>query len=223
MIIEICAYNIQSCIIAARAGASRIELCTAPAYGGITPSHGAIEQAIRKVNIPIYCMIRPRGGDFVFDQDEIAIMKRDIFVCKELGCRGIATGAQKQDGNLDADLVKRMVEWAYPMGVTCHNVFDKAPDAFSTLEAVIESGCERILTAGLQPKAIEGMAVLKKLITAAAGRIIIMPGGGVRSSNLSQLIATTEAKEYHSAALTYTDDRFIADEEEVRKLVERIN
>jgi copper homeostasis protein len=219
MILEICAYNIQSCIIAERAGAGRIELCADPLQGGTTPSFGTIEYALNKIAIPIFPMIRSRGGNFVYDADEIAIMKKDIMQCRELGCPGIATGIQLPDGRIDATVLQQIVEWAYPMQVTCHKVFDAVPDPFVALEEVIEAGCSRILTSGLQRTAIEGATLLAQLVARAGGRIIIMPGGGVRSSNIAALAATTLATEYHSSALLSKEQNNIADEHEVRRIV----
>jgi len=218
MLLEICVYNIQSAIIAQQHGAQRIELCADPGNGGITPGYGTIAHTLELLTIPVYCMVRPRGGNFIYDEHEKAIMKKDILQCKEMGCRGIATGAQLPNGEPDTEFMKRMVEWAYPMGVTCHKVFDVTPDAMRSLEAVISTGCERILTSGLRPTAIEGSATLKALQLQAAGRIIIMAGGSVRSSNLQQLISATGLTEYHSSALVQRAGDYIADATEVQLL-----
>lgn len=199
-LLEICACNVQSCIIAERAGAGRIELCDNAADGGTTPSYGTVKQVKDKVNIPVYPIIRPRGGDFVYDTDEIAIMRHDIQMCRELGCEGISTGVQQRDGKIDALLMQQIIEWAYPMKVTCHRVFDTTPDAFEAMEALIQCGCERILTSGQKPTALEGAVLIHKLVQQAGSRIIIMPGGGVRPHTLQQLIPATNAREYHSAA-----------------------
>lgn len=164
-------------------------------------------------------MIRPRGGDFIFDADEIAIMKKDILVFKQLGCPGIATGVQLPDKRINTGLLKRLVEWAYPMKVNCHKVFDDVPDAFHALEDVIDSGCCRVLTSGLSKTATEGAALLSQLVSNAGDRIIIMPGGGIRPSNIAQLIKKTGAAEYHSSALVAKSINQTADEEEVKMLV----
>jgi len=218
LLLEICAFNIQSCIIAEKAGAGRIELCADPLQGGTTPSFGLIEYALHHISIPIFPMIRPRGSDFIYDDDEMAIMKKDILVCRQLGCPGIATGMQSADKRINTEQLKRIVEWAHPMQVTCHKVFDQAPDALQALEDVITTGCSRILTSGLQKTALEGAAVLSQLISQSAGRIIIMPGGGVRSSNIAQLIHEIGATEYHSSALLATNSYHTADELEIKIL-----
>jgi len=163
-------------------------------------------------------MIRTRGGHFVYDADELAIMKKDIFTCREQGCPGIATGIQLKNGRIDTENLKRIVEWAYPMAVTCHKVFDATPDAFEALEDVISTGCSRILTSGLHKTAVEGMNVLRQLVTEAGDRIIIMPGGGVRSGNIAELVIGTGAQEYHSSGLMAKATNFVADETEVRMM-----
>ncbi len=219
MILEVCAYNIQSCIVAEKAGANRIELCMDPAVGGTTPSYGLIEYVLEQLTIPAYPMIRTRGGNFVYDADELAIMKKDILACRELGCPGIATGIQLKNGRIDIENLKRIVEWAHPMAVTCHKVFDATPDAFEALEDVIATGCSRILTSGLRKTAVEGMDVLKQLVVEAGNRIIVMPGGGVRSGNIGELIKGTGALEFHSSGLVAKAGNFVADEEEIKLMV----
>ena len=220
MIIEICAFNIQSCFIAEKGGADRIELCSDPLQGGTTPSYGLIAYALEHVSIPVFPMIRPRGGSFVYDADELALMKKDILTCRELGCPGIATGVQLPDGRINTEQLKQIIEWAYPMTVTCHKVFDAVPDASEALEAVIAAGCGRVLTSGLQKTALGGAALLSQLVVQAAGRIIVMPGGGVRSSDIAQLVRETGAKEFHSSALVSKGTNHIADEHEVRMMAD---
>ena len=222
MILEVCAFNIQSCFIAEKAGASRIELCVDPLQGGTTPSYGLVRYALEKIIIPAFPMIRPRGGGFVYDADELAIMKKDILTCRALGSPGIATGIQLSNGKIDVENLKRIVEWAHPMTVTCHKVFDATPDAFEALEDVIATGCARILTSGLHKTAVDGANILSKLRLQAGGRIIIMPGGGVRSSNIGQLIRETGAKEYHSSCLIARSTNFVTDEEEARLIVKTL-
>src|SRR6185436_9073026 len=119
-------------------------LCDNPVEGGTTPSFGAVKQAREKVTIQLYPIIRPRAGNYFYDEEEFAIMQKDILLCKELGCDGISVGIQLQNGNIDTERFKRIVEWAYPMGVTSNRVFDAAPDPFKALEEIIECGCERV-------------------------------------------------------------------------------
>lgn len=219
-LLEVCTFNTASCIIAERAGAGRIELCAGASVGGTTPGHETIRAVKEKVSIPVYTMIRPRGGDFLYGAEEIAMMKQDIAACKEMNCEGIATGVQLADGSIDTELLKRIVEWAYPMRVTCHRVFDRTPDPFRALEDIIATGCERILTSGQKNTAIEATGLIASLIDKAAGRIIIMPGSGLRSSNIRQLAMETGAHELHTSARITGE---MADENEIRKSIEALN
>lgn len=206
IILEVCAFNIQSCLVAEKVGATRVELCDNPGDGGTTPSHGTILRAREKINIELYPIIRPRGGNFLYDADELAIIKKDILLCKELGCEGISVGVHRQNGELDIDTMKQIVSWAYPMGVTCHRVFDRTPDPYQALEQLIELGCERVLTSGQASGAPDGIDLLAKLVTQANGRIIIMPGAGVRAANIERLIKGTGAVEFHTSARVTVPD-----------------
>lgn len=222
MLLEVCAYNIASCKIADKAGAGRIELCSDPAMGGTTPSMGMVTYCLEHLGIPIFPMIRPRGGDFVIGSDELEIMKHDIAFFKNAGCKGIATGVQLPDGRIDTERLKRLVEWAYPMEVTCHKVFDRVPDPLRALEDVISTGCRRILTSGLQNTAVDGLPLLQQLVDLAHGRIQIMPGGGIRSSNIAQLRATLNVEEYHSSAILPGNTSYMANGDEVRKMAAQL-
>ncbi|XZF13911.1 copper homeostasis protein CutC [Chitinophagaceae bacterium MMS25-I14] len=198
--LEVCAFNMKSCMVAAQTGAARIELCDNRMEGGTTPSYGQIRHAREKLSLQLYPIIRPRGGNFLYNDDEVALMLLDIRMCKELGCDGISTGISLQNGALDMDMMKRITELAYPMKVTCHRVFDLVPDPFETMERLIECGVVRILTSGQQRTAVEGAGLIAQLVTQAAGRISIMPGGGVRAANIALLQQETGAYEFHTAA-----------------------
>ena len=232
-ILEVCAFNIQSCLIAERAGAARVELCDNPVEGGTTPSWGTIKQAREKISIPLYPIIRPRSGNYWYNDDEYEIMQQDIEACKQLGCNGISVGVGTINAEIDSDRMKRIVEWAYPMGVTCNRVFDGTPDPFRALEELIDCGCERILTSGQKGAAPDASGILKQLVQQAAERITIMPGAGVKSSNIAALKAACGATEFHASArtvmpnpLTFINTSvsdygnvYVADEEEVRRMV----
>ena len=237
IILEVCAFNIQSCIIAEKVGAMRAELCDNPVEGGTTPSYGAIKQTREKISIQLYPIIRPRAGGYLYDDDEFAIMKKDIELCKQVGCDGISVGVQRENGEIDIDRMRKIVEWAYPMGGTCNRVFDGVPNALQALEDLIDCGCERILTSGQKSSAPEGTKLLAELVNTANGRIIIMPGAGVRSSNIQSLIRETGATEYHTSARKVVEPKsthqnpdvldtgkiYLADEEELRKIVLSFN
>lgn len=190
----------RSCVLAEEAGAFRAELCDNPVEGGTTPSYGTIRVAREKTSIELYPIIRPRAGSYWYTEEEFAIIREDIRMCKELGCDGISIGIQHQNGELDEERLKRVVEWAYPMGVTCNRAFDAAPDPFRSLEMLKQAGCERVLTSGCKSGAPEAADLLAQLVEAAGGDIIIMPGAGIRSSNLEALVRSTGASEYHTSA-----------------------
>jgi len=233
IVLEVCAFNIQSCIIAERVGAVRAELCDNPVEGGTTPSYGAIWQTRQRISIQLYPIIRPRAGDYLYDDDEFSMMRKDIEICKQLGCDGISVGIQKQNGEVDTDRLQKIVEWAYPMGVTCNRVFDRTPDPFKALEDIIICGCERILTSGQKSAAPDATDILARLVKQADARIIIMPGAGVRSSNIEKLVGETGATEFHTSArkivesssthqnpdILDTGNVVIADEEELRRIL----
>ena len=200
--LEICSFNLQSALIAQQVGAHRVELCADAHEGGTTPSSGLIKTAREKLHIQLYPIIRPRGGDFLFDDDEFEMMKHDISLCKQLGCDGVVIGMLNADGTIDKKRCAKLVELAYPMGVTFHRAFDRCANPFEALEDIIDIGCERILTSGQYPTAMEGSQLINELIRQAETRIIIMPGSGVRSNNILKLKEKTGAEEFHTSART---------------------
>jgi copper homeostasis protein len=206
-ILEVIAFNIESCLIAQRAGAHRIELCDNPSDGGTTPGFGMIRKAREITTLQLFPIIRPRGGDFLYSEDEFEIMKKDVECCKQIGCDGLVTGMLKADGSIDRQRTARLVEIAYPLSVTFHRAFDRVKDWRRALEDVISTGCERILTSGLHPSAMEGIKVIKELVSLADYRITIMPGSGVRSTNVLQLAEQTGATEFHTSARILKDSK----------------
>ena len=198
--LEIIGFTIEACLAAQSSGAHRIELCNNPGEGGTTPSFGFIKAVREKVTIQLYPIIRPRGGDFFYSEDEFEIMKTDVHVCKQLGCDGVVIGILNVDGTIDKKRCSELVQIAYPMGVTFHRAFDRVADAEQALEDVIDIGCERILTSGLLPNALDGAATIALLVQQANGRIIIMPGSGIRSDNIAAIAQKTGASEFHSSA-----------------------
>ena len=207
--LEICAGSVASCIAAEAGGASRIELCDNLLEGGTTPSYATIAIAREKVKIDLYPIIRPRGGDFLYDDLEYAIMQKDIQLCKELGCNGVVIGLLTADGKIDVPRTKALVELAWPMGVTFHRAFDMTEDPLQALEDVISTGCERILTSGQRNTAMEGIPLLKTLVEKADGRIAIMVGSGVRVNNITQLVRETGAVEFHTTARAYEESGMV--------------
>lgn len=207
--LEICASSIQSVINADKAGAHRIELCSNLEQGGITPSYGTIQRALLRSKTPIYVLIRPRAGNFVYDNDEIRIMVEDIKACKQLGCHGIVVGVLTAANTVDIWRMQELVTHAHPLPVTFHRAFDDCEDRARALEDVIASGCTRILTSGGAETAEEGIEVLKELVKMAAGRVLIMPGAGVTVANVAEIVELTGVTDVHASAKvvsTYHDE-----------------
>jgi copper homeostasis protein len=198
--LEIAVFNIDSAIAAAAAGADRLELCENPQEGGTTPSYGTLKLVKQNIRIPVFPIIRPRGGDFLYSVTEFEVMKQDIRLCKELGFEGVVIGLLLPDGHIDIARTAELVELAYPMDASFHRAFDRCADAFKGLEDVISAGCTRILTSGQVPNATDGKELIRQLVNKAGDRIIIMPGSGVRSNNIRELADYTGAKELHSSA-----------------------
>ena len=200
--LEVISFDLASCLVAERQGADRIELCANPHEGGTTPSHGMIAVARRHTTIQLFPIIRPRGGDFLYSDLEFTAMAADIDRCRELGCDGVVIGMLRADGTVDVDRCAELIRRAGPMQVTFHRAFDRVADPLESLETIIELGCARILTSGLRPDVDAGKDMLKTLVDAAGDRIIIMPGSGVRSTNVVELAEHTGARAFHSSART---------------------
>jgi copper homeostasis protein len=203
-LIEIATTDYHTTESAVEGGADRIELCADLEEGGITPSHGHIIKCREKFDLPIYVMIRPRGGDFLYSKDEFGMMAADIKFCKEIGCDGIVTGLLNIDGTIDAVRMGDIVSQAYPMEVTFHRAFDRCKDPFEAMEEIIELGCERILTSGQKKTAMEGIELIAQLNKMAEKRIIIMPGSGVRKENIKLLAEKTGCTEFHTSLRSKT-------------------
>lgn len=197
VLVEVCIDNIESLETAVKAGADRIELCSALALGGLTPSAGLVKSSVRLSDIPVYAMIRPRAGDFVFNQQEIDIMVDDILLMKDYGIDGVVVGVLTPDGDIDIPALERLMSAAEGLGVTFHRAFDLCRRPKEALEIVIAHGCERVLTSGLQASAEMGIQTIADLVQQADGRISIMPGAGVNAGNAVKIISETGASEIH--------------------------
>lgn len=207
--IEICAGSIASALAAQKGGAFRVELCDNLKEGGTTPSYGMLLLARKNLNIKLFPIIRPRGGDFLYSNLEFEVMKEDIITCRKLGCDGVVFGILTKDGEVDVARCSALKKIAGNLETTFHRAFDRCKNPFKALEEIIEMGFERILTSGQEISAIKGASLLKKLIKQANGRIIIMPGAGVRPDNLKELITETGATEYHSTAKSIVASKMI--------------
>ncbi|MDB5063487.1 MAG: copper homeostasis protein CutC [Mucilaginibacter sp.] len=200
--LEVCANSVTSAIAAQDGGALRVELCENLSEGGTTPSYGQLLLARKNLHIKLFVLIRPRRGDFLYTDLEFEVMQADIRSCIEIGCDGIVIGILNADGTVDkprcTELVRMAKQWG--LGVTFHRAFDMCVDQFQALEDIIEIGCDRILTSGGKPTAMEGANVLTHLLEKAAGRISIMPGSGITENNVADLIHFTGVTEIHSSA-----------------------
>jgi copper homeostasis protein len=203
--IEIVVYNIESALRAQEGGADRIELCDNPAEGGTTPSYGTIEAVRQNVNLDVFVMIRPRGGDFHYSNYDFHCMKRDIDQCQRLSVDGVVFGMLNADGTIDKKRCKELIERARPLKVTCHRAFDMTRDPVEALEDCINVGFDRILTAGQQPVASKGISLIAQLVKTAKGRIAIMPGSGVNENTVEKIVSETQVQEIHFSATAIRD------------------
>jgi copper homeostasis protein len=227
-LLEICADSATHAFIAQAAGAGRIEFCAGLSEGGTTPSAAQIREARKGLHIPLYVLIRPRGGDFLYSDLEFEIMQADIRFCGQAGCDGVVIGMLRPDGTVDAERCRELIAIArdYGMGVTFHRAFDRSCDLFQAMEAIIDLGCERILTSGGYETAIEGAGVIRQLMEKAGHRIIIMPGAGITPENAGEFIGKTGLREMHgtfrsrrAGAMQYKNTKFVRQEEEYSLLV----
>ena len=198
--LEIAVFSVASALDAIQAGAHRIELCENPNEGGTTPSYGSLVAMSKQQTVPIFPIIRPRGGDFLYTNIEFQIMKQDVLIAKELGFKGVVIGLLNVDGSIDKIRTAELVSLAQPMQVTFHRAFDRCVDPMQGLEDIIATGCHRILTSGQVPNVANALPLIKQLVDQANGRIIIMPGSGVRANNINEIIQQTGVVEIHSSA-----------------------
>jgi copper homeostasis protein len=204
MLVEICVDSVAGAIAAERGGADRIELCDNLLEGGTTPSAGCIKVA-RGIKIGLHVMIRPRGGDFLYGPAELQVMREDIRMAKDLGADGVVFGGLTEDGDIDRGQTAELTRLARPMKVTFHRAFDMCRDAEHGLEQLIELGVDRVLTSGQESTCLEGMELIAALVNQAAGRIVVMPGGGLNLRNVARIVSFTRVNEVHLSARASTD------------------
>lgn len=197
ILLENCANSVQSCVEAERGGAHRIEFCAGLPEGGTTPSFGALKVALQEVRIPIFPIIRPRSGDFIYTDLEVRQMLSDIYAFRELGVAGFVFGALTPDGTLDCEVNQKLLRAAEGVPVTLHRAFDMTRDMENALEQAIDLGFSRILTSGGQNTALEGSDAIRKLVHKAGNRIIIMAGSGITPDNALDLVSLTGVTEVH--------------------------
>ncbi|MDD6113974.1 MAG: copper homeostasis protein CutC [Bacteroidales bacterium] len=198
--LESCCTDVEQIRRAQEAGARRIELCEKLAVGGVTPSAELLKAAISVAKVPVNVLVRPRGGDFVFSAAEADTMLRDIELCREAGAAAVVIGALDSRGDVDMPLMRRLCDAASGMSVTFHRAFDVCADPIAAFEDVLALGCDRLLTSGHESDAFKGRFFIAELVERAAGRIIVMPGCGVRRSNIARIAADTGAVEFHASS-----------------------
>lgn len=198
--LEICVGSINSALIAQACGADRIELCDNLTEGGTTPSYGMIAQCKSQLKIPFFPIIRPRGGNFMFNNDEFQIMREDVLCCREMGCEGIVIGMLRKDSTVDMERCAELIALAGEMEITFHRAFDRCSSMERALEDIVDLGCHRLLTSGGKEYAPDGTEKLRSLVRQAGLRINIMPGSGITYQNLQKVAAETGAYEFHATA-----------------------
>lgn len=195
--IEVCIDNIESLHYAQQGGATRIELCSSLALGGLTPNAGLMKLAAKHATVPVYAMIRPRQGDFLFSDQDKEIMLADIFAAKQAGLHGVVVGVLNADSSVDSDLLKVLCAEAKGMGVTFHRAIDQCLEPMAALDAIMAHGCERILTSGLKPNAEAGIPMLKTMVDYCGNRLSIMAGAGVTADNVARIVRESGVREVH--------------------------
>lgn len=212
--IEVCATSVMSAIAADKGGADRIELCDNIAEGGTTPSAGTILYCTENLSLDVWILLRPRGGDFLYNEAEFELMKQDIKLAKEYGVAGIVTGVLTPDGFVDMERMQELIEVSGNMPVAFHRAFDMASDPIVVLNQLIDLNIPRLLTAGQKNTAMEGAGLIRELIEYADGRIDIMPGSGINLKNFTELYKLTGAKDFHLTGRNTVNSRmdYITDE-----------
>lgn len=219
--LEIACFNLESALVASKSEADRIELCADASTGGITPSFEDIKTLRKETDKEIMVMIRPRGGDFDYSHEEFEQMKSEIIMIKNFRIDGFVFGILNDDNEIDFDRNQELIELAKPFPCTFHRAFDRTSDAIDSLEMVIKLGFKTILTSGLDSNVNYGKRELETLVKTAKDRITIMPGGGLRSTNIEEIDSFTNATYFHSSAMI--DDSGIANLEEINRLKSLIN
>jgi copper homeostasis protein len=241
IVFELCSESVDACLAAHAGGAHRIELCTALSEGGLTPSHGLLQEAIQKSGLPIHVLIRPRGGDFMYTLSEMEVMRKDLEYSRSVGASGVVLGVLCADGTVDIEQTRHFVEMADPLEVTFNRAFDCTVSKERALEDVIAAGCKRVLTSGGESDVVRGAESLARLMDQAAGRIDIAVGGGLRLNNAAVVARTTGAQHYHGSLRrrvaspmicrgpgmleesSSADTRFVVDSRDVRQMIENLS
>lgn len=200
---ESCIDAYEAAEASARGGAGRVELCAGLDVGGTTPDAATIARTVAAVAIPVFVMIRPRGGDFVYDAGEMAAMEADIARARAAGAHGVVFGALRPDATLDADAMRRLIDRARPLPVTCHKAIDATRDPLEALDVLLALGVDRVLTSGGADTAAAGAATIARMVARAGEALVVMAGGSVRAHNVSALVRATGVREVHARVLPF--------------------
>lgn len=198
--LEICVDALDSIRAAERGGADRVELCASLGEGGLTPSSGLIEQAVRATSLPVFVLLRPRVGDFVYDESELEATLADARVARDLGAKGFVVGALRAEGKIHLEFLERVIREADSLPVTFHRAFDFCVSPLDAVMQLRDAGVKRILTSGQAPRVEDGAQLIRELVDAAGERLSIMPGGGLREESLPEVVRITGAREFHTSA-----------------------
>jgi copper homeostasis protein len=220
-LLEISVESVEAAMAAERGGAHRIEFCSNTKQGGTTPSNNLLRTVRERVSLPIFSMVRPRGGNFLYSDGEFEAMQRAIDAAKEYRMHGVVLGLLDADGEIDIDRTKHLVERAGTLPVTFHRAFDECRDLEKALDDVIKTGATRLLTSGGKQTAPEALEQLVDLVRIAGNRLSVMPGSGLHAGNIREAVAKTGAREYHAGLSSIVADsarELGAFEQEVRKM-----
>ena len=221
LILEVCANGLDSSLNAQRAGVDRIELCDFLEAGGITPHSDVVSVVKERIVIPVYVLIRPRPGNFIYSKEEFRKMQKEIDMCLKLKVEGIVLGILNSEGNVDIDRCAELVNIVKPLPLTFHRAFDKVKNPLVALEEIIELGFGRILTSGQKAYCLEGSEMISQLIAQANGRISIMAGAGITEDNIAEVVKRSNANEFHfSAKVKPPNENYISDLNRIRKIKE---
>jgi len=242
IVFELWAESVDACLAARAGGAHRIELCTALSEGGLTPSYGLLNEAVKKSGLPVHVLIRPRGGDFIYTHSEMDVMREDLEFSHSVGASGVVLGLLRADCTVDVEQTRHFVEMAGTLEVTFNRAFDYTVSQEEALEDVIAAGCRRVLTSGGEPDVVRGAESLARLVSQAAGRIDVAIGGGLRLNNAAAVARTTGAQHFHgslrsrvASPMLYrgpgmledegssTEARFVVDSRDVRQMIENLS
>lgn len=218
--IEICASTIQSAVNAKAGGATRIEICDNLEGGGTTPSYATIEYCVKELGLETNVLVRPRAGDFFYSEEEFVVICKDVEMCRQLGANSVVVGFLKDNGELDAERLEKVVKIAHPMKVVCHRAFDACVNKGEAIEQIINAGCSKVLTSGGASTSEEGIGSLAKIVKQVNGRIGVIAASGVNAENVTKIVRESGVKEVHSPCKVLLENYSLTSVKEVEKFID---